>query len=279
MAVDLIFWPFLAAVVISGIHVYLGLHVVTRGVIFVDLALAQVAALGTAVGVLWGLEPATTASYLLAFLFTLIGAGLFAVIRSLPRAIPQEAIIGITYVVAAALMVLLFSRSPEGGEELNHLLVGSILFVTPQTVGKMFLLYLGIAWFHWTFRSRFLEASRNLGAATSEEGHRHTRWDFLFYVTFGIVVTLSVRVAGVLLVFSYLIIPIVAALFFNRRPAALLIFGWSFGLVASVLGMVFSLTLDLPTGATIVVTFGLLLLLTAAVYLILPAVRNQRRSV
>ena len=138
---DIILWPLLAAFVITGIHVYLGLQVVTRGVIFVDLALAQVAALGMAVGVLFGLAEQAGALYLLALGFTFFGALLFSYTRSVNDRVPQEAIIGITYVVSAAAMILLFSKSPEGAEHLNHLLVGSILFVTPKEVFLTFLLY------------------------------------------------------------------------------------------------------------------------------------------
>jgi len=265
MYLDLIVWPFLAALVISGIHTYLGWHVVTRGVIFVDLALAQVAALGTAVGLLIGLGPTSVYTYVLAVGFTLIGAALFAGIRTLPDRIPQEAIIGITYVVSAALMILLFSKSAEGAEEINHLLVGSILFVTPLVVGKMFVLYTVIGLFHWRYRSRFMATSRGVQGKFAPEFNVKL-WDFLFYVTFGIIVTFSVRIAGVLLVFSYLIIPTVAALYYQERPLSILIFGWLFSVVASILGMIFSLVLDIPTGAAIVVTFGLLLMVNGGLF-------------
>jgi len=264
---DLIIWPFLAAVVISGIHVYLGMHVVSRGVIFVDLALAQMAALGTAVGVLIGWDPASTATLILAVVFTLVGAAMFASIRSLANRIPSEAIIGITYVVAAALMILLFSHSAEGAEEINHLLVGSILFITPFQVGKIFFIYGLIGFFHWRYRHQFMAAS-HFDSETHQPPENIRLWDFLFYVTFGIVVTISVKVAGVLLVFSFLIIPAVAALFFTETPLHRMVFGWCFSLIGSVLGMLFSIMLDTPTGTTIVVTFGLLLILNIGGYLV-----------
>lgn len=254
---DIILWPLMAAFVLTGIHVYLGLHVVTRGVIFVDLALAQVAALGMAAGVLLGLEHEAGTMYLLALGFTFLGALLFSYTRSVNDRVPQEAIIGITYVVCAAVMILLFSKSPEGAEHLNHLLVGSILFVTPKEVFGTFFLYAIIGLFHWRFRRQFLEASRseNAGAETA----RRRKWDFLFYVTFGFVVTSSVKIAGVLLVFSFLIVPAVAALLFVDGISSRLTFGWTFGVVGSILGMLLSLLLDVPTGAAIVVTFGLML--------------------
>jgi zinc/manganese transport system permease protein len=256
---DLIFWPIIAAFVLTGIHVYLGLHVVTRGVIFVDLALAQVAALGTAIGVLIGLEHEAFSTYVIALGFTFLGAVLFAYTRSRKERIPQEAIIGITYVASAALMILLFSKSAEGAEHINHLLVGSILFVTPDIVIKTFLLYAVIGYFHFLYRKQFLAVSTNI----DDESINGKLWDFLFYVTFGFVVTSSVKIAGVLLVFSFLIIPAVAALLFFQNTKSRLVFGWLFGIIGSILGMVFSLLFDIPSGATIVVTFAVMLSILA----------------
>ncbi len=253
--IDLLIWPFLAALVLTGIHVYLGLHVVTRGVIFVDLALAQVAALGTAVGLILGWEHDGISTYLVALGFTFMGALLFSITRTKHNRVPQEAIIGITYVVAAAVMILLFSKSPEGGEHLNHLLVGSILFVTPKLVGYTFFLYAAIGIFHWVNRKAFLSVS----AGQHSERYNTRFWDFLFYLTFGFVVTSSVKIAGVLLVFSFLIIPAVAALLFVDGVKNRLFFGWGFGVIGSLLGMAASLLLDIPTGAAIVATFGFLL--------------------
>ena len=256
--IDLIFWPLLATFVLTGIHVYLGLHVVTRGVIFVDLALAQVAALGAAVGIVMGLEHDGNASYMMALVFTFIGAAFFAYVRSSKQRIPQEAIIGITYVVCAAAMILVFSKSAEGSEHLNHLLVGSILFVTPNKIGYTALLYGIIGYFHWKYRDRFFETSQS-HYKTGELDKSVRFWDFLFYVTFGFVVTSSVKIAGVLLVFSFLIIPTVAALLFQESIRERLIFGWIFSMVGSFLGMFVSICFDLPTGAAIVVTFGIML--------------------
>ena len=262
--IDLIIWPLLAAFVLTGIHVYLGLHVVTRGVIFVDLALAQVAALGAAIGIIMGLDHDEHLSYILALSFTFIGAAFFAYVRSNAQKIPQEAIIGITYVVSAAAMILFFSKSAEGAEHLNHLLVGSILFVMPEKVGFTALLYSIIGWIHWKYRHAFFQASQShVDSGKIEKTTRY--WDFLFYVTFGFVVTSSVKIAGVLLVFSFLIIPTVAALLFKQSVKSRLIFGWIFGMVGSFLGMFISIGFDVPTGASIVVTFGSLLALLGVV--------------
>jgi zinc/manganese transport system permease protein len=259
--IDLMFWPLLAALVLTGIHVYLGLHVVTRGVIFVDLALAQVAALGMAIGVLLGWEVGSLPIYFLALGFTFLGAALFAYTRSLTQTVNQEAIIGITYAVSAAVMIILFSKSAEGAEHLNHLLVGSILFVTPWIVLKTFLLYSVIGLFHWVYRQNFMQTSRISG--NHEKLNMNLRvWDFLFYMSFGFVVTSSVQIAGVFLVFSFLIIPATAALLFVEGVRNRLLFGWIFGVVGSLLGMIVSVLLDIPTGASIIATFGVMLILS-----------------
>lgn len=265
--IELLFWPFLATLVISGIHVYLGLHVVTRGVIFVDLALAQVAAVGATVAFLLGLEPGGMPAYITALAFTLLGAALFTFTRDRKTRIPQEAIIGITYVVAAAVMILLLSKAPEGGEHINALLVGSILFVTPKMVAATFMLFAIIGVILFFLHQKFLEVSKSYH--DPEQMGQNRRWDFLFYVLFGLVVTSAVQIVGILLVFSYLIVPAVAAILFYRTWRSRLVFGWLFSLVGSLLGMALSIWLDIPTGAAIVATLGGLLMLAAAGRLVL----------
>ena len=267
--IELLVWPFMAVLVIAAMHVYLGLHVVRRGVIFVDLALAQVAALGTAVGVLLDWSPEALSTYSLAMGFTFFGAILFTFTRRKKLDVPQEAIIGITYVVAAALMIVLLSKSVEGSEQVNNLLVGSILFVTPKNVGITFVAYSVIGLIHWWFRAEFNRASQTLAASNFMDA-RTNFWDFMFYITFGIVVTISVKIIGVLLVFSYLIIPAVAALLFFRDLRSQLLFSFVYSLVGSVLGMLASIVLDIPTGAAIVATLGLLLTGVGTVRAVFP---------
>jgi zinc/manganese transport system permease protein len=269
---DLLGVPFLACLTLTGIHAYLGLHVLARGVIFVDLALAQVAALGVTAAVLAGHPPGSRAAYAWALAFTAAGAALFALTRepaAAPRdRVPQEAIVGIVYAVAAAASVLVLDRVPQGGEQIKQLLVGSILGVTGDEVARVAALYAGIGALHWLCRRPFLALSRGL----EPPGAR--AWDFLFYVTFGVVVTSSVRMAGVLLVFSYLIVPAVVATRLARGFAARLAVGWTAGLAVSVAGLLASYHLDLPTGAAVVATFGAGL---AAAAVVRAAVGLRRR--
>jgi len=261
-----------ATLIIAGIHAYLGLHVVERGIIFVDLSLAQIASLGAAIAVWYGYDPHTDqAVYWMSLAFTLIGALIFAMIKGHEADIPQEAIIGISYAVASAAVILAMSKATGEAEHLRDMLVGNILSVQWPEVFTTALIYLGIGVFHWVFRKRFLEISIDSRAAAAR-GVPVRFWDFLFYASFGLVVTRSVAIAGVLLVFCYLIVPSVGAILFARGVGARLAIGWVMGILVSILGMYFSVLFDLPTGATIVCTFGLVLILMAAVR---PLVRRR----
>jgi zinc/manganese transport system permease protein len=254
--------PFIASLILTGIHAYLGVHVVERGVIFVDLSLAQIAALGTTIAVLYGIEPHSTGAYITSLIFTFIGAVLFSTIRGRQVRIPQEAIIGICYAVASAAAILAMSKSAEQTEHLKEMLVGNILTVSWFEVGKTAALYGAIGLFHYIFRKKFLAIS--MDAVKAEAAGINTRlWDFLFYASFGFVVTSSVAIAGVLLVFCYLIVPSVGAMLFSANIGKRLAIGWTMGTLVSAIGVYLSLKIDLPTGATIVCTFALVLIAMA----------------
>lgn len=254
-----------ASLIIAGIHAYLGLHVVERGVIFVDLSLAQIASLGAAIAVWQGYDPHTDPQiYWMSLGFTLIGAAIFAMVKGQEARIPQEAIIGISYAVASAAVILTMSKATGEAEHLKDMLVGNILSVQWPEVWATAGIYVVIGIFHFIFRKRFLEISVDATAAAAR-GISVKLWDFLFYASFGIVVTRSVAIAGVLLVFCYLIVPSVAGMLYSARIGPRLAIGWLMGIIVSVLGMYFSVQFDLPTGAAIVCTFGLALILMAAV--------------
>ena len=254
--------PFAACLILTGIHCYLGLHVVTRGVIFVDLALAQVAALGTAVALLFGFELKTAESYYFSLGFTFIGAAVFALGRFRDEKVPQEAIIGTVYAVCSATAILVLDRAPHGHEAIRAMLVGSILYVTWPGIVKTFLIYVFIGLIHFILRKKFLLISVDVQQAW-KQGLSVRWWDFIFYITFGFVVTSSVQIAGVLLVFSYLVVPAMCAMIFADRILYRLLLGWMIGFVASVFGMLVSIKWDLPTGASIVSSFGLALVICA----------------
>ena len=265
--------PFLAGLILTGIHAYLGVHVVERGVIFVDLSLAQIAALGTTFAVLAGHDPHEPVTYFWSLGFTIIGAAVFALTRvHRETRIPQEAIIGIVYAVSAAAAIVAMSKATGETEHLKDMLVGNILAVDKFTLIKTAVLYSLVGLFHFIFRRKFLAMSVGVHTGEAESVPHPKLWDFLFYTSFGFVVTSSVAIAGVLLVFSYLIVPSVAAMLFSKNIATRLAIGWSMGAIVSALGILLSFKLDLPTGAAIVCTFGIALALMAVVW----AIRGKR---
>jgi zinc/manganese transport system permease protein len=270
-------WPLLALILLPGLLVYFGLHVVERGIIFVDLALAQIAALGICVAIAMGSHPGHDAlPYVLSVVFTLLGAGLFAWTRFNHPRVPQESIIGIIYVVAAAAATLVLSHSAEGDEALKNLLVGNVLLVTKGEVLRTFGLFAAIGLVHVLLRKRFLMVTFHEDEAKAK-GFRLRLWDFLFYATFGLTVVSFVQIAGVYLVFSYLIVPAVCGALLSARIKTRLIIGWIVAFVAGVSGLLLSVkleTLDLPTGPTIVCCFGGLLVVCA----VLMRVKGGRRA-
>ncbi|MDQ6809574.1 MAG: metal ABC transporter permease [Verrucomicrobiota bacterium] len=259
---DVMLWPILACVLLPWLLVYLGLHVVQRGIIFIDIAMAQMASLGICVALLLRLDLQSPVTFAIALGFTLIGAAIFSYTGKRASQVPQEAIIGIAYVVAAAAAVLLLSRAAEGDEQIKTMLVGNILLVTPLEVAKCFGLFALVGILHFVLRRNFLLVSFDRHAAY-EKGLRVRWWDFLFYAAFGLVVTSFVRIAGVLLVFSYLIVPAVCGISLARTLVKRLLIGWVVALIGGVAGLYFSFWGDLPSGAAIVCTFGALLILAA----------------
>jgi len=241
--------PFLMCLILAGIHCYLGFHVLTRGVIFVDLSLAQVAAFGSTLALLIGFEHEDAGTYFISLVCTLIAAALFARARNLESKVPQEAIIGITYALGSAAVVLVIDQMSHGSEHIKALLIGQVLWVSWQDVAKVAVIYGIVAGIHYRYRNQFLAASKG------ELGAKQPFWDFAFYALFGIVITSSVSIAGVLQVFAYLIVPSVLANIWFKGLRKKLLFGWLVGLVVSLIGMSWSYAADLPSGAAIVVCF------------------------
>jgi zinc/manganese transport system permease protein len=262
--IDLMIPPIVAALVILSIHAYLGLHVIAREVIFVDLAFAQIAALGTTVAYLMGIEHGTTVSLVFALVFTLVGALVFSLTRMDRSAVPQEAIIGITFVVASATVILLSGFTAEGTEHLRETMTGTLIWVDWPTILEMGAVYLLVGAFHVAVRRRFLEVT-----FTPERARTLHLWDFLFYASFGIVISYSVEIAGVLMVFSALVIPAVVAFLFTNHFAKALLVAWGAGALAIIGGISASFYWDVATGPLLVCAFGLVLVLAALARVVL----------
>jgi len=237
--IDLLLAPFVAAMIILLTHAYFGLHIIQRGVIFVDLALAQIAALGGTVAFLMGAEPGSDTIYAFSFGFTLLGALIFTGTRMKDSPVPQEALIGITYVVASAAVLLLAGLTSEGTEHIRESLTGSLIWVTWPIVGKMMISYGAVGLFPFLFRRPLLAITC---APRGEK--RIFFWDLMFYASFGFAVTSSVNTAGVLMVFSVLVIPAVIAFFFTQKFGRALWLAYGVGTAAIVLGLWLSFALD-----------------------------------
>jgi zinc/manganese transport system permease protein len=263
-ALSLMLWPLIASLVLPWLLVYLGLHIVQRGVIFVDLALAQTAAFGTCVAMIAGYDVHDWQSYAFSLGFTMVGAVVLTFTRSRDQRVPQEALIGIVYVVAAAAAILALSKSAGGNEELQRSLVGELLVVPHHEVLKTFGLFLVIGAVHFVFRKKFLAISADPERAAAS-GLNVRWWDFVFYMLFGLVVTSFVHIGGVLLVFSYLVVPAVCATYLVNSFLARFAVGWAIATAASVASLGITAKIDLPIGAAIVCVLGVMLILAATV--------------
>jgi zinc/manganese transport system permease protein len=279
--IELMLPALVASLILVGIHGYLGIHIIARGVIFVDLALAQVAAFGWAAAGL-GLGhyasellgvPEPEASYVVGLAATLIAAALFSLSRMEHKYVPQEAIIGIVYVVASAGTILLAAQAPRGSEHVEELLTGTLLWVTWPQIWKTAIIYGAIGLAHWFLRKRFITISLRPDTAV-QKGWRIAWWDFVFYALFGVVVTSSVAIAGVLVVFSFLVIPAVIAFLFTAAPGKLISIAWTSGTLATVLGLWASYKTDLPTGPVVVCTFALVLIAAFVLRGVMTAVQR-----
>ena len=274
-ALSVLLLPFTVSVAFVLIHAYFGVHVLRRNIVFADLALAQLSALGASVAFANGYAPASPAGFGYALLFTAIGAALLTLSRGVTRFVSREAFVGILYVVATAATILVVDRSPQGAEHVKRILIGSILTVDSADLAKFVALYAAIGLLHWVMRRPLLSVS----SESRPEGRSAlavSAWDFVFFLSFGVVVTSSVTTAGVLLVFSFLIVPAVIGAIFSRQLLVVLLVAWSVGILSSAAGLAGSYVLDLPTGAAMVAAFGLSLVIAGLVKALIFTDAGQR---
>lgn len=276
-ALSFLLLPFVASVVFVLIHAYLGVHVLRRKVVFADLALAQLSALGATVAVALGHALDSSAGFAYALLFTTLGAALLTLARRVSRFVTQEAFVGILYVFATAATILVVDRAPQGAEHVKRILLGSILTIEPWKLAAIAALYAVIAVLHWLARRPLLALASD-AASAGKIVLEASAWDFFFFVSFGVVVASSVSVAGVLLVFTFLIVPAVIGSIFSGDVRRVLRIAWATGILASVVGLAGAYSLDLPTGAAMVSAFTLMLVLAGIVKALTPAGASERRA-
>ncbi|MEZ0325808.1 MAG: metal ABC transporter permease [Fimbriimonas sp.] len=251
---ELMKWPVLAALVMSPVHCLFGLHIVRRGVIFIDLAVAQMAALGMAIAVAKGHEVGSPQAYWLSLSFALGAALAISLTRFKLGRVPHEAIIGIMFVLASALGIVVLDQSPHGLEELKDTLSGSILLVPQEEVFKTMAVYgviFVISLLLWKRTSAI-----SLGQPDAPTGVMRTVLDFAFYGLLAFVVASSVKIAGVLVVFTWLVMPPVIAFLWVEKMAKAMMIALPLALLGSIGGLLMSYKYDWPTGPAIVVVFG-----------------------
>jgi len=263
-AVQLLVWPFLACLCLILIHAYFGIHILERGIIFVDLSLAQFIGLGIALAIYLGGE--SREQYLCSTGFAVLGALLLSFSRYIARFVNIEAFIGVLYIFGFSASVLILDRSPHGLEELKSILNGNILWVSGRDVAHAAFLYAIIGAFHFLFRRRFL--------ALTYDGKRSLVWEFFFFLSFALVLVSSVRLAGILQVFAFLIIPALTGRLLGSGRARMLAGGWLIGAGAAVFGLAFSYAMDLPAAPLIVSS----LCLVFFVLLALKALQARRTA-
>ena len=246
--INFLIWPFIACILLILTHAYFGIHILERGIIFVDLSLAQFVGVGIALSFLFGYEG--TERYIFSVAFAVLGAFILAFSRRIAKYTNIEAFIGVLYIFSFAASILILDRSPHGLEEFKSILNGNIIWVEPQSVVYTFILYLVISIPHVIFRKRFLALSR--------DGEGGFVWEFIFFLSFAIMLVNSVQIAGILQVFAFLIIPALIGRLFTRKPIKVLITGWLLGLVSSTFGIVASYKWDMPVAPVIVASLSVL---------------------
>ena len=265
-ALNLLIYPFLGCVTLILIHAYFGIHVLERGIIFVDLSLAQFVALGSAVGLLLG--HTDNDQYLISLVFALLGASILSFSRQIARFVNIEAFIGVLYIFSLAMGFLVLDRTPHGLEEMKSILNGNILWITARDVLRSCILYGAVGLFHLIFRDKFFKLSF--------EGRGSLLWEFLFFLSFAVVLVSSVRMAGILQVFSFLVIPALIGRLYTGKRSMVLVTGWLLGLAASILGIALSYWFDLPTAPLLVAALSCLFFVTLVIKAIIKASRSDR---
>jgi zinc/manganese transport system permease protein len=267
-ALHFLMWPFAACVLLILIHAYFGIHILERGIIFVDLSLAQFVGVGIALSFFFGYEGDGIQRYVFSIVFAVLGAVILAFSRRIAKYTNIEAFIGVLYIFSLGASILILDRSPHGFEEFKSILNGNIIWVEPQSVLHTFILYFIISIPHIIYRKRFLELSRN--------GDGGFLWEFIFFLSFAIVLVKSVQMAGILQVFAFLIIPALIGRLFTKEPFRVLIAGWLLGLVSSAFGIVASYKWDLPVAPIIVASLSILFFL---VLLIMGVFRKKKSRI
>ncbi len=257
--------------VVLILHTYMGLHVIRRTIIFSDLALAQLAALGSLIGIAIGVQYATSGSYIMSTLAVLVGSYLLVAINPRSPLIPREAVIGIIFSLALVATLLISDKLSGGDAYVTKTMAGSMLWTNWSLVAITVAIYIVLLIFHYKFRNKFIALTEN-----PESLKNRKLWDFFFFATQGIIAVLIVPIAGVLLAYSFLMIPAAIAAMFSKGWLHSVVIGWSVGFVACVIGLVLSYNANLPYGPTLVLALGICFLGAVLMKIIKPVQVHTR---
>jgi len=248
--------PLLACILMSAILGYLGIHVLKREVIFIDIALAQIAAVGSiAAHLVFEVHGDSTVAYICALGCVLLSAAFYAVIRNRITQISLEAVIGISYAIAAAGTLFLVGIAPGGHVHVQQILSGSLLWTNWRDIVLSLLVFSAVGACFYFFRKPLNRLSNNYQKAHAE-GLKTAMWDFVFYMLLGIVITLTVQMAGIVVVFAFLIIPSTISALFSSHWGIRMLIGWAVTAVASVSGLLFAYYLDFSIGPAVALFLG-----------------------
>ncbi|MBN2411356.1 metal ABC transporter permease [candidate division KSB1 bacterium] len=252
--------PFAACLTLIGLLGYFGIHVLKRGIIFIDIAMAQIATLGITFAYVLKIDPESFWTYPISLVFVLIAAYIFSTLKSKNPRMCIEAIIGISYAVATTAAVILIDKAAGSDEHIKEMLIGSILWVQWADILKSLLVFAAIGFIHYFFRDKFLPLSEDYETAI-QKGINVRLWDFIFYLTLGIIVMHAVRIGGILIVFSFLIIPSGISALFSNKWFPRILSGWIIGTIVSIIGLYLSWKFDVPSGPAVVLFLGLFLVI------------------
>jgi zinc/manganese transport system permease protein len=266
--IELFSQPFILSALLVSILMglmlsYLGVHVVGRGIVFVDLALGQISMLGVAFAAFIEAEP-----FSISIVFTLAGAFLLSFIKVIDKRLKSEAIIGIVYAVSSAATVLLISKAPHGDADITEVLFGSMFTVTMYEITLMAVVFGLMGILHFIFRKKFFELTEKFEDRKRNDIDTFNLWNFSFYLSIGLAIVFAVRAGGVIPVFSYLIIPPVAAIMVSKSNSMLVLISLVLSVVGSFLGIYFALIFDFPAGPSIVAMLGGIFILTVLIGLL-----------
>ena len=274
---DFMVQAFALSVIVGILLSYLGVHVISRGIVFVDLALGQISSLGVAYSDYIG-----TGKTVIPIVFTLVGAFLMSFINIRDKRLKLEAIIGIIYAVTSAITVMLISKTPHGDSDIQEVLFGNILSVSWDQIKMVAIVFSAIGLLHLFFFKKFIAVTESFSRfdTTLTKNNFQTQgafslWNFLFYISIGLSIVFAVRLSGVIPVFSFLIIPAVGAIMIAKNNRSIIMLAALISVLGAFFGLNISYKFDFPAGSSIVTALGGIFLIVSIYFIVKSFIKNK----